>query len=157
MRAPYQILVFLYVKDADGQIKYCIFKRGDLKVWQGIAGGGEIGESPIQSAIREVNEEAGTPLDSKIMQLSSVSSISVTEISGFIWGEDTLVITEYSFGIEQTSEEIKLSDEHTQYKWLSYEEAFKMLNWDSNRTALWELDYRLAHNKTDYIRDLYGK
>ena len=157
MRAPYQILVFPYIKITDEEIKYCLFKRNDLEVWQGIAGGGEIEESPIQAAIREANEEAGTPLESKITQLSSISPIPVTAISGFVWGEDTLVIPEYSFGVELISKEIKLSNEHTQYEWLTHEKATKKLNWDSNRTALWELDYRLTHNKMGSVRGLYDK
>ena len=147
MRAPYQILIFPYIKTSDGFLKYCVFKRNDLKVWQGIAGGGEEGETPTQTAAREANEEAGISLKSQITQLTSVSSIPVTAISGFIWGENTLVIPEYSFGIKLLSEEIKLSHEHFQYKWLAYEEAHKMLTWDSNRTALWELNHRLTHNK----------
>lgn len=151
MRAPYQILVFPYIKIIDKSFKYCIFKRNDLRVWQGIAGGGEEGESPIQTAVREANEEAGISLKAKITPLASVNSIPVEAISGFIWGENTLVIPEYSFGIEQVSEEIKLSNEHFQYKWLVYEEAHKMLTWDSNRTVLWELNHRLTNNKMSFI------
>lgn len=148
MRAPYQILVFPYFRESDGSIKYCIFKREDLKVWQGIAGGGEEGEKPIETGIREANEEADIPLDSKITQLSTTCSIPVTAISGFIWGEDVVVIPEYSFGVELRSKDpIKLSDEHLQFEWLSFEVAYQRLNWDSNRTAIWELNHRLTHNK----------
>ena len=85
MRAPYQILVFPYIKK-DGITKYCLLKREDLKVWQGIAGGGEEGELPIETAKREAHEEAGIPLVNKIFQLSSTASIPVVAISGFIWG-----------------------------------------------------------------------
>jgi len=41
MRSPYQVLVFPYCLKDTGEITYCIFKRRDLNVWQGIAGGGE--------------------------------------------------------------------------------------------------------------------
>lgn len=146
MRAPYQILVFPYIKKSS-DIKYCLFKRGDLKVWQGIAGGGEEGESPLETAKREAYEEAGIALDSKMTQLSSIASIPVEAISGFIWGEDVVVIPEYSFGVEVESDSILLSDEHPTSEWLSYEDAQKKLNWDSNRTALWELNHRLTNNK----------
>jgi dATP pyrophosphohydrolase len=157
MRAPYQVLVIPYTRTIDGQIKYCVFKREDMKVWQGIAGGGEDGETPHQTAIREAHEEAGVSLNSKIIQLSSVCAIPVVAISGFVWGEDVLVIPEYSFGVELMSEDIVLSNEHLQYEWLSYEETKKRFEWDSNRTALWELDYRLTHNKIDTIRNLYDR
>ena len=35
---------------------------------------------------------------------------------------------------------IELSHEHTECVWLSYEEAQTRLKWDSNRTALYELN-----------------
>ncbi|HFJ9286950.1 TPA: NUDIX pyrophosphatase, partial [Bacillus toyonensis] len=33
--------------------------------------------------------------------------------------------------------------EHFNYKWLCFEEAVTLLKWDSNKTALWELNKRL--------------
>ena len=44
-------------------------------------------------------------------------------------------------------QEIKLSDEHPEYRWLKYDEAHKMLKWDSDRTALWELNERLKRDQ----------
>lgn len=40
MRAPYQVLIFPYIK-TDDSIQYAIFNRSDYGYWQGIAGGGE--------------------------------------------------------------------------------------------------------------------
>lgn len=50
-----------------------------------------------------------------------------------------------SSGVEDdaTGYEINLSNEHKEMKWVKYEEATKLLNWDSNKTALWELYKRL--------------
>lgn len=56
MRAPYQVLIFPYIK-TDESIQYGIFNRSDYGYWQGIAGGGEDGETPIESAKREAFEE----------------------------------------------------------------------------------------------------
>ncbi len=56
MRAPYQVLIFPYIK-TDDSIQYAIFNRSDYGYWQGIAGGGEDGEIPIESAKREAFEE----------------------------------------------------------------------------------------------------
>ena len=152
MRAPFQILVFPYLKTKSGNIKYCIFKRKDLKTWQGIAGGGENEESPIETAKRETFEEAGISTKNKFIQLSSIASIPVEAISGFIWGKDTLVIPEYSFGVEVRNKDISLKDEHTKYEWMSFEEGLEKLEWDSNKTALWELNYRLTKNKSKPIK-----
>lgn len=33
--------------------------------------------------------------------------------------------------------------EKREFKWCTYDEAIKLLEWDSNKTALWELNERL--------------
>ena len=40
-------------------------------------------------------------------------------------------------------EDLQLSAEHTAFQWLSYEDAYEQLTYDSNRIALWELNRRL--------------
>ena len=39
--------------------------------------------------------------------------------------------------------QIKLSNEHETMQWCNYEEAMSKLEYDSNKTALWELNERL--------------
>jgi dATP pyrophosphohydrolase len=151
MRSPYQILVFPFYKK-DGEPLYALFRRSDDKAWQGIAGGGEDAETPIEAAKREAMEEAGVPDGSKIIQLSAVSSIPVEYVAGFIWGDDVLVVPEYSFGIELSSKIMTLSHEHSQYEWFNFEDALKQLKWDSNKTALWELNHRIKNNKLENVR-----
>ena len=53
------------------------------------------------------------------------------------------MIPEFSFGVEVYGEEVRLSGEHSACEWLDYETARSRLEWDSNRTALWELHRRL--------------
>jgi len=38
------------------------------------------------------------------------------------------------------------SKEHLEYKWVSIKEAQTILCWDSNKTALWELEERIKLN-----------
>ena len=51
------------------------------------------------------------------------------------------VRTAGSLKVENTS--LQLSREHTEYEWAAYARAYAMLQYDSNRTALWELNRRL--------------
>ncbi|OTY16917.1 NUDIX pyrophosphatase, partial [Bacillus thuringiensis serovar navarrensis] len=112
MRAPYQVLIFPYIK-TDDSIQYGIFNRSDYGYWQGIAGGGEDGETPIESAKREAFEEAGITRESPYIKLDSVSSLPVEDVVGeFLWGEDVYVIKEFSFGVKVPTKNIKLSKEH---------------------------------------------
>jgi len=143
MRRPIQVLVLPY-KYCSNQIQFLIFKRSDLNVWQGIAGGVEENETVYQAAKREANEEAGIPYKSKFIKLDSKSTIPVNFIHGdFYWGKDIYNAIEYCFGVCVNEENIILSDEHLEYKWVTYEEAFKLFKWDSNRNALWELNERI--------------
>lgn len=59
------------------------------------------------------------------------------------WGEDVYVIPESCFAVHVRDSIIALSGEHTEVRWVSYEQARNMLKWDSNRNALWELNERL--------------
>ena len=82
----------------DDSIQYAIFNRSDYAYWQGIAGGGEDGEIPIESAKREAFEEAGITRECSYIQLDSVSSLPVEDVVGeFLWGEEVYVIKEFSF------------------------------------------------------------
>ncbi|HFK1548032.1 NUDIX pyrophosphatase [Bacillus albus] len=143
MRAPYQVLIFPYIITED-TIQYAIFNRSDYGYWQGIAGGGEDGETPIESAKREAFEEAVILREFPYIELDSVSSLPVEDVVGeFLWGDDVYVIKEFSFGVQVSTKNISLSKEHSNYKWLCFEEAVTLLKWDSNKTALWELNKRL--------------
>jgi hypothetical protein len=51
--------------------------------------------------------------------------------------------TENIFAVEVHSMKVSLSREHDNYSWLTYEEAIKLLKWDSNKTALWELKEKI--------------
>lgn len=141
MRRPKQVLVFLY-KKVNNDYLYCIFLRKS-GIWQGISGGVEDDEALIDTVKREVFEETGIVV-SNIMELSSISSIPVADIVGdFKFGSDVYVVPEYSFGVECCGN-IVLSSEHNDYKWMSYDEAINCLEYDSNKTALWELNERLS-------------
>jgi dihydroneopterin triphosphate diphosphatase len=52
-RAPFQVLVFPYRALDDGDFEFAVFSRAAYRCWQGIAGGGEGEETPLQAAKRE--------------------------------------------------------------------------------------------------------
>jgi dihydroneopterin triphosphate diphosphatase len=73
-RRSFQILVIPFCRNNNNP-QYCIFKRSDESYWQGIAGGGQADESPIEAAKREVWEESGIFPSAKYFQLETISSI----------------------------------------------------------------------------------
>jgi dihydroneopterin triphosphate diphosphatase len=150
MRQPYQILAFPFVKEKDNYY-YAIFKRKDLKVWQGIAGGGEKDEKPIETTKREIYEEVFVDKILRYIRLASVFTIPAEKICGLKWGKKIIMIPEFAFGVELSSRRLKIYSEHTQYLWLSYKSAINKLKWDSNKLALWELNQRLKSKSLDDV------
>jgi dihydroneopterin triphosphate diphosphatase len=143
-RAAFQVLVIPFRVDTNGEPRYLLLKRSDKNIWQWIAGGGEDDEEPEQAARREAFEEAGIPKDACLTRLDSITSVPAIHFADrHLWGNDVYVIPEFSFGVEVQSKEVCLSGEHSAYEWSDYETARNRLEWDSNRTALWELHSRL--------------
>lgn len=144
-RAPFQILAFPFRPTRPGEWEFAIFRRADADWWQGIAGGGEDDETPLQAACRECNEEAGISPSAPFVALDTVASVKVTWFRDYRrWGEGRFVIPEYSFGVQvEADATFLLSHEHAEYRWLAYDAAERLLRFDSNRTALWELNLRI--------------
>ena len=142
MRAPFQVLIFPFIDEKNNYL-YAIFKRKDLKFWQGISGGGENKETPAEAARRETFEETKIDKRSRYIVLDSMTTIPIANVGNYKWKKGVLVLSEHSFGVEVFSKDLKLGKEHSSYKWLPYEKAEKLLKYDSNKTALWELNYRL--------------
>ena len=149
MRKPHQILAFPFIKENDKYLYGIFCRNGSKEIWQGIAGGVEDEDETYKNAcIREANEEAGITDFTDLIELESVCTMPVPNVTkDFLWGEDVILIYEHCFGIGCKSKNIKLSHEHSKMEWLNYEDAIKKLRWDSNKKALWELNYRLDNSK----------
>lgn len=141
MRAPFQVLAIPFRRTATG-LEFAVLKRSDADYWQFVAGGGEDSETPVAAAQRESMEEVG--ISGEVIELDSLSTIPKDCLAASdSWGEDVYVIPEHCFAIDAGSSDLSLSFEHTEFLWLSYGRAERLLKWDSNRNALWELNERL--------------
>ncbi|UHP10078.1 NUDIX pyrophosphatase [Listeria marthii] len=148
MRQPFQVLVIPFIK-SENNFKFGVLLRKNEQVWQFVAGGGEDTESISEAARRETVEELSVNNIFKMYQLDSLAHIPSFHFSF----SKPYVVPEYCFAIDLTdfSGEVKLSIEHGEFQWLSYEAASKVLEWDSNKTALYELNERLKHNDLQAI------
>ena len=144
-RAQFQVLIIPFRVAGNGIPEYALTKRSDMDVWQFLSGGGESDETPMKAAKREANEEGDIPYDYEMIRLDSTASIPAINFAAHKeWGDGVYVVPEYSFGVEMTDKDLTLSFEHTKLQWLQYEKAVAMLTWDSNKTALWELNERIT-------------
>ena len=145
MRAPFQILAVPY-HFIENELYFCVFHRTDSDVWQFIAGGGEDNEKPIETTLREIKEETGVTAE-KLTELKSVAFVPaevVAENMRTHWNKNIFVIPEYSFAFECNADPT-ISHEHSEYQWLTYDAARKLLKWDSNKVAMYEMMCRLRN------------
>ena len=142
-RAPFQVLVLPYRRTTNTR-EFAVFSRRDYPCWQGIAGGGEDDEAPLEAAKREAFEEAGLSSAGEFTPLQSLCTVPVIEFrDNRTWDPALYVIPQYSFGVDCARQSLVLSHEHDALEWLPYAEAHARFTYDSNRTALWELNQRL--------------
>lgn len=148
MRSPVNVLVLPFRGTRKDGFSYAVFRRsdGDAASWQAVAGGVEDGETPLEAAQRELEEETGLSPNRRWVELDAHATVPARLFRDWpSWGPDVYVVRELAFGAEVAmGETIRLSDEHAEVRWLSYSDARELLRWDSNRTALWELHTRLA-------------
>jgi NADH pyrophosphatase NudC (nudix superfamily) len=85
--------------------------------------------------LREIKEEIGV---TNIKQISDV-------ISTFQWAKsDGFMITEYAYMVEVDPNcKIILSDEHIDYIWCGFDDAYKILGRDGNKRTLKLADKKL--------------
>ncbi len=141
MELPIKVQGVMYSK-INNKLEYLIIKRNanDGGFWQGITGTLEEGEKLVECLIREVSEELGTNKIKKISELKE--TLQWAKKSGFM-------ITEYVFAVEfDRNLNVTLSEEHDDYKWCSFDEAYNMLGKDNNKNTLEKINSELIQNGT---------
>lgn len=116
--------------------------RTDYDLWQFVSGGVEEGETVEAAARREGKEEAGIAMTASYQKLDALAMVPACWFPAWAsWPAEVLLVPEHTFSVEVES--ITLSSEHDDVRWVGYAEAIKLLRFDSNRVALWELRERL--------------
>lgn len=126
--------------------EYLLLKRRKEKfyghLWQGVAGRIETGESAVETVLRELQEET---------QLEPVRVFVVDHVSSFYQNYKDRINLIPVFGIEVNIGEVILSDEHTEYRWVNFDEALDLLSWHQQRKALSVL-HEMIMNKDERMK-----
>lgn len=147
VRAPIEVVVIPFRRVGAGAHEFALFQRSDDHKWQPIAGGAEDDESPVQAARREAHEEAGTPIDAPMLPLQSMNTVPVQLFRDRQhWPTDLYVVPQHVFAVDATALRLAISAEHLRLAWVSYAEACRLVAYQSNATALWELNERLTND-----------
>jgi len=101
-------------------------------------------KTPEESARREI-ERMGIISILNIIVPKSMCCVPVERFPNrqlYNWADNMYLVSKHLFGFACTKE-LVLSHEYTKFVWLGYEEAREKLQWDSNKTALYELNCKL--------------
>jgi dihydroneopterin triphosphate diphosphatase len=126
--------VFRLVSDGHGSLRdeWLLMKRAPQIMlggtWQMVSGHIEPGEKAYECAFRELREETGLPVV-HFYQASYVNRFYLAAL-------DEIVLSPVFCAEVDPKAEVVLSEEHTEYAWLSPEEAYRRLPWPGQRKAL---------------------
>jgi dATP pyrophosphohydrolase len=123
-----QVEIIVY-KIIDDKIVFLLLKRNEQKggFWQPITGGVNPEENLIHAVDRELQEETGVE-----SYLEKINDVYYFEFETEKYG----IIKEYVFGVKISPDtNIKISDEHTEMKWCTLDEALALLKHESNKTG----------------------
>jgi dATP pyrophosphohydrolase len=141
-KTPISALVLIYTVD----LQVLIMERADKPgYWQSVTGSLEQAETPMQTAIREVQEETG--LDAAKYTLQDWHASNIYEIYPHWrhrYATEVTHNTEHLFGLLLPEPlPIKMApDEHVQYEWVDWREAAKRVFSWTNVDALSKLGER---------------
>ena len=118
-------------RETENGIEFLLLKRADDQVysglWQMVTGKIKENEHAYETAIREIKEETGlTPLQLWV----------APTVNSFYEPKDEYICLLPVFAARVESNQIKLSDEHTDYKWVDKTTAQKLLAWEGQRKAV---------------------
>ncbi len=132
MTQKVQVIVF----SVDGsQLKILLFKRAGRDLWQPITGGVEEGETIEIAAGREATEEAEIRAPSRV--IPNIYSFTFENPPGH---RRAGTVVEHVFGYEVAPGFLPtLSEEHDGAKWVSAEEALRLLPENDQKVALQKL------------------
>jgi dATP pyrophosphohydrolase len=111
--------------------KVLILKRNerDGGFWQTVTGSVEYDETIEQAIHREVLEETG------LLGRSNYPNV----VHSFVWRKGEDEVAELVFSFCPTNDKVRLSNEHTEYKWVSISVAYSMVKMENNKTAIEKL------------------
>ena len=136
---------YVYFQKAK-EVEFLLLKRNKNKLyehlWQGVAGKIEKDEKAWETAVRELKEETG---------LAPKKMFVADHVSRFYEKHKDRMNLVPVFGIEVNSKDVTLSDEHIDYKWLDFEEAFDTLIWNGQKQGL-KTVYNMLLKNDDRIR-----
>ena len=146
MKFRKSVFVVVYARNKD-KIEYLILKRKlHWKGWEFVKGGVEFFETKRKAVKREIREETGL----KVLKIKKFNEKGKFKYNKKFSDRVGFVGQKYSlYSAEVKKEKIKLDKrEHSDYKWLNFNDVVKKLSWTNQRSCLRIVNASLQSQKT---------
>lgn len=122
----------IFRQSSDNDIEFLLLKRADgekySNIWQMVTGSIKKSEKAFETALREIKEETGlTP-----KQFWVVPNVN----SFYEPSKDYICQIPVFAALVEKDSSVRISEEHNEYKWVSLEEAKKLLAWRGQRISV---------------------
>lgn len=129
-----KIQVIIFRKNQAGLEFLLLRKKGEKIFWQGVTGGIEPNDENIKkAALRELKEELGidAAMENLIGPLYEFTFITHKKV------DEGQKVKEFCFGLEiSENSRIQLSQEHDMHKWVSYEDALRLISYEGPKKVI---------------------
>lgn len=136
LKRPESVLVVIY----DTDLSVLVMQReDDPDFWQSVTGTLEPDEQPIQTAIREVQEETGIDVVKNRYQITDQQLTNRYPIRSqwrYRYPPEVTHNTEYVFSLQVSKGSSIILSEHLDYCWLNKHQAMLKVWSESNREAI---------------------
>ena len=133
-------------RQTDDRLNFLLLKRAETKIyehlWQGVAGKIEEGETASEAAIRELKEETG---------FDPVRMFVADHVSKFYEVHGDRINLVPVFGIEVDREDVTISEEHCEFKWVNFETARDTLIWKGQKEGITSV-FDMLNSNDDRIK-----
>lgn len=116
----------------DNVPEFLLLKRSELEVypgiWQMVTGSSNQEERALQTVVREIKEETDL-LPKRLWVVPFINSF-------YSWKRNHICLVPVFAAMVENDARVRISEEHTEYKWVSRDEAVEMLAWIGQRSSV---------------------
>jgi dATP pyrophosphohydrolase len=135
-KRPESVLVVIYTKQGRALM---LRRLDDADFWQSVTGSLEAGETPYQTAVREVLEETGIDIEALGLSLHDLKQQVCYEIRP-LWRKryapEVSTNLEHQFTLALPEQYDIVLTEHSEYCWLPLDEAAALASSATNRQVI---------------------
>ena len=126
----------MVVYTGDGRVLQ-LLRHEPTGFWQSVTGSLKEGETPLKAAFREVREETGLDASAGLADGGVINRYPIHPAWQARYAPSVRENTEYVFKLEVPEEcGIRLSPEHSEYRWLPREQAASLATSVTDRAAI---------------------